>query len=318
MVAITTYGQYLRTVSQIKAGQTSIIDLGRQLASGRKADDISAYGTQGARVVDLRAFIARRENYLKSIDMVETRLKAYDATLNGIDRATRGLEKLLSEADTFQQAADSGLDGQIAILMKDVRFYLNQEMGDRYLFAGARYGTEPVADLESLAAPAAAVPPPLVANPTLTDYDTQSPGSDANAWSEERFSADDGLVVQYGINAQNPGFQDLVMALRYAKAAANDQVNFGTYMAGARQLIASAVKELRAVRNEVAVDQGTIGNARQFHKTSLDLLLTEQSTIEGVDLAEVGTKINVLQTQIEASYAVTRILGELSLVNFLR
>ncbi len=318
MVAITTYGQYLQSVNNIKSGQSSLLDLGRQLATGRKAEDISAYGTQGSRLIDLRAFIARRENYLKSIDVVEMRLKAYDTTLNGIDKATRGLEQLLSGADTFQQATDAGLDAKIANLMKDVRFYLNQEMGDRYLFAGARYGTEPVADLETLAVPAAVPPPPVVADPVLADFDTQAPGADSNAWTEEKFSADDGLVVQYGVNAQHPAFQDLIMALRYAKAAANDNVNFGTYMAGARQLIASAMTELRAVRNEVAVDTGTIGNARQFHRTALDLLQTEQSSIEGIDLAEVGVKVNVLQTQIEASYAVTRTLGELTLVNFLR
>lgn len=318
MIRISTYGQYLQSLTQIKSGQGALYELSRQLTSGRKADDLAAYGTQTARLVDLRNFVARRESYLKTIDFVEVRVKTYDASLAALDSVAHTVASYLGSANTLDQANDVRLDEKIATAMNEVAFYLNQEMGERHLFSGSRYGTRPVGDLTLLADPAVGPPPAPVASPILADYDTQAPGSDAAAWSKERFTADDGLVVDYGIVSQDPAFQDLAMALRYAKAAVNNPADYDTYMDGAKELIERAIAGLRDLRTGIAEDRLALGTARDVHRTAIHLLRDEQGRIENVDIAEVGTKIQIVQTQLEATYILTRSLAELSLVNFLK
>ncbi len=318
MIPITTYGQFLQTLGNLRSNQVSMAQAGQQLATGRKSDDLGYYGTQTQRLVDAKNFVARRESYLKTIDLVETRMKAYDAALNSLRTTARSIAVFLDQANTPGQAVDVDLAGKIDTAMNEVRFYLNQKFGDRYLFAGGRYTTEPVLDIASLADPAVGPPPANVASPTLTDYDTQAPGSDASAWAQEGFTADDGLRIDYGITSQDGAFQDLVMAMRFAKAATNSPANHQTYIDGARTLIERAMTGITTLQNALAVDIASTQGAREVHMRTINLLQSEQARIEGIDMAEVGSRINAMQTQIEATFAVTRTLSQLSLVNFLK
>ena len=58
----STYASYLSNVNGFQRLQTSLATLTQQLNSGRKSSDLTTYGVETQRLVDLRAEIARRHN----------------------------------------------------------------------------------------------------------------------------------------------------------------------------------------------------------------------------------------------------------------
>jgi flagellar hook-associated protein 3 FlgL len=317
MIPVSTYSQHQWLLGDVRNNQSLVAGLSRQVTSGRKSVDVSAYRTQTARLLSARDMVARHESFIGAINLTEPRVKVYDVALTALQRVAASVSAYISGANTSAQATDINLDQKMASAMNEVRFYLNQTYGSRHIFSGARYGTEPVGDITALAAPAAAAPPAQIVSPALTAYDTQAPANDANAWAKESFTADDGLIISYGINSQDPAFQDLVMAMRYAKAAANDPANFDTYMNGARQLIETARSGLQALSADTAANLADVKRARDHHNTVISALRQEQDKVENIDLADVSTRLAAAQTQLEATFAVTARLTQTSLVNFL-
>ena len=64
--AYSSYATYLSNIAGVKNLQTSLAELTQQLNSGKKSSNLVTYGVQGARLLDLRAEIQRREGYAQS------------------------------------------------------------------------------------------------------------------------------------------------------------------------------------------------------------------------------------------------------------
>ncbi|WP_448206297.1 hypothetical protein [Azospirillum sp. sgz302134] len=254
-----SYAKYLGLVRNLTAGQKQVDTLSEQLTTGKKSTDLNAYGPETQKLLDLRAEMVKRDNYVQNIDTASTRLKATDTVLNSLEKLATDWQgnnlmpfqpgpptvtsafnsdpdamkvsvstdksKFMQNArfsvtavpsqngvnGTFDVTVTDGLGGKStrsinlktvppndgggynfaisggpgegAVLnlnfdnlqaassstftvtypqandtlsrvegaMRDIRQLLNERVGDRFLFAGSRYGTEPVGDL--LAAP---------------------------------------------------------------------------------------------------------------------------------------------------------------------
>jgi len=81
----STYASYLTNVSGFQRLQTSLAQLTQQLNSGKKSGDLTTYGAETQRLVDLRAEIARRQGYMDAIKSASTDVKAYDRVLGSIE-----------------------------------------------------------------------------------------------------------------------------------------------------------------------------------------------------------------------------------------
>jgi len=81
----STYAAYLSNVNGFQRLQTSLAQLTQQLNSSKKSTDLTTYGVEAQRLVDLRAEIARRQGYVEAIKSASTDVKAYDRVLTSIE-----------------------------------------------------------------------------------------------------------------------------------------------------------------------------------------------------------------------------------------
>jgi hypothetical protein len=81
MTRISSYGSYLSTLGGLTNGQRQIDDLSAQLNTLKKSVDVSYYGTQTQRLLDLRADYAKRQSYTNTIDQSMTRVKSYNTIM---------------------------------------------------------------------------------------------------------------------------------------------------------------------------------------------------------------------------------------------
>ncbi len=318
-VSVSTLGLMKQNVLHIKDVQASLSVLSTQLATGKKSLDLSAYTlTDGGRLLDLRSLITKKQSFLNSISSIEPQMKVYDSALTSLETVANDTLSLINQATGIEQANNTAAATQFEGLLNQVEYYLNQKIGSRYIFGGARFTTQPVRDLSALLA----TPPTstsLVANPVLPDYDTDAPGSDASTYVKSSTKVDDGYTVTYGVISNDDAFQELILALRWAHAATQetDDADFQTGMNNARGLIVSAINDLRAVHGQVASNIAQIRTTKEFHNDFIASASGQIADIQNADSAEVATKISFAQAQLEASYSVTGKIASLSLVNYL-
>lgn len=81
----STYAAYLSNVNGFQRLQTSLATLTQQLNSGKKSSDLTTYGVEAQRLVDLRAEIARRQGYMEAIKSASTDVKAYDRVFESVE-----------------------------------------------------------------------------------------------------------------------------------------------------------------------------------------------------------------------------------------
>lgn len=112
----STYATYLGNVGAFKQLQTSLATLTQQLNSGKKSTDITEYGVEGTRLLDLRAEVKKREGYIDTIKSAETDVKAYDKVMSRMEALAQNMNSAftspLSDPPTTQQHKIT-IDGDI-------------------------------------------------------------------------------------------------------------------------------------------------------------------------------------------------------------
>jgi len=81
----STYAAYLQNLGGFQKLQTSLAQLTQQINTSKKSTDLTTYGVQATRLVDLRAEIARRQGYIEAIKSAQTDVKAYDRVITSIE-----------------------------------------------------------------------------------------------------------------------------------------------------------------------------------------------------------------------------------------
>jgi len=155
---------------------------------------------------------------------------------------------------------------------------------------------------------------------------------------------DDNSELDYTVLADTPGMKDIMVALsvlrelpppEYAPGALNDpaattfpddtppfppaekQDNFFAVINDLAQMINGGIDSLDQERFGLAQTQARIQQIEQSHTREKNTLKDVIGDVEDADVTETAAKINSLQVQLEASYAVTSLVSQLSLVRFL-
>jgi flagellin-like hook-associated protein FlgL len=151
---------------------------------------------------------------------------------------------------------------------------------------------------------------------------TQTPSSSTAAYTADTVLIDSNFSVTYGISSDDPSFQKLINGLRFitTAVAAGQAGNPATYQADMQQastLIASGLAGIQGLHSQVANNQNILTQETTNQNADITNLKNQLTNIQQVNLSQVGTELNLLQTQIQASYSATASIEKLSLVSYL-
>ncbi|MDD5586614.1 MAG: flagellin [Alphaproteobacteria bacterium] len=432
--AISTLGLQLLSINNLTAGQSKLALLNRQLATGKKSLDLTDYSSSEAQLLmNLSNSITSRQGFLNVADTLDARIKIYDSSLTALEDIASQANSVALNSSVYNSEQNESLSMQIQGFMQQATYYLDQKVGDRYIFAGSRYGTTPVVDITTLPVPPTEVAPYTVASPALPSYDTAysanptassttpnavsftaltagmaggnitvtltgaplggpytsytaviddgagttetydnidatgttqdfwnnlvdavnngqplaapptnpstlitaaalgdgsaiptdgetfalAVNSDPAAWVRDQVSIDTTQKLTYGVTSTQEGFQQLIMGLRWAYAATQDQANYSTYMDTARPLITSGISGIRAIHTGVASSNTILDQTKTLHNDTINNLQGQIDNIQSVDINEIAVKINTFQAELEASYAATGKMTTLSILKYL-
>ncbi|MDE2029957.1 MAG: hypothetical protein KGI97_05255 [Alphaproteobacteria bacterium] len=143
-------------------GQSATLgDLSTQLATQQKHTDLTDYApTDALNLVNLKASATQSQAYINVIDTVQARLSGYDTTMTDMESVVSQAQQLVTGNQSYNPATAASLAATAENYLKSVNIDLNQQISGRYIYAGSRYTTAPVADLTTLAtAPSSTIVP---------------------------------------------------------------------------------------------------------------------------------------------------------------
>jgi flagellar hook-associated protein 3 FlgL len=325
-------------IARLKQLNTTLADLQRQLTTQKKHENLSGFGAAAQSVQKLRIDANLVQTYLTNTNTVSTRIELMSSSMQqGADSGRQLIESIATQIreGEVDMATVSAIARNQLDLMGDIA---NLEIDGRYLFAGSATDTEPytngdnfditlqgmIADWESGAITTAQFIT-NIENFTSTDIGFNPALSSAGNVTAQ---IDKNVNLDYTSIATQNGFQQVMLALAVAAnitetpdpalsppgpSSSDFQQVLDTINGIARQ----GVEAVDSANGLLGIKFSTLQTVQDNHQTdaaTLDKLLIEK---ENVDTTEVAVQIQSLQTQLSASYEVTSLVSQLSLVNFL-
>lgn len=165
----------------------------------------------------------------------------------------------------------------------------------------------------------------------------------AGAQGEQRawIAADDGQRITYGLRANENGvaasrtdppstgsfIRDIMRGLAMIGSLSSDIRDrdqtgldgdgFNELLTGIANSLQSAHRTLEEERSVIGVAEQRLSALKERHADMTVILRTQISGVEDVDMAEVTSRLQLLQTQLEMSYRLIANLREMNLARFL-
>lgn len=333
--SISFHGQSISQINRLKSSTAIFTDLQRQLTTQKKFETFSGLGTDSGNVQRYRANIDHVDSYVANIDTVTTRMNLMNDALARIGDLGRDLVNQLTQT---QQDAEVDVS-TVKTLANDglnfLRTLINTNIDGRYLFAGSNSQTVPLPDINGIKSQfqtetvnwlsGAQTTAQLLSN--ANGFSATALGLDPTLSSSGIASirVDEGQELDYTILATDSGFQDIIRALSFAANLtipdpSSDIPTGADFRDVLDEITAIANRGVSAINDEqtkLGSKFQLIQGLRENHTQDLKTFQLYVDGKENADMTEVVAKLQSMQTQLQASYQVTQLAGQLSLVNFL-
>lgn len=300
---VANLAQYQRNITYILDTESRLNTAQIQLSSGQKSTTYSGIASDVRRLVNVQDSYVQSKQYTSSNNLVDQRLQITESSVSQIFDVLTSYKTLLVNGLNASNSADLAMPTQAQSMLNEVASLLNVQDDGRYLFSGSRTDTPPV-DQSGL---------PVA-------YTIPSASGDAIGYykgdnTQLSVQADVNFTVNYGINANEPGFEEAIRALHEVIIGTpNDK----TTMEDALGIVTQALNDVSDIRTKI----GAARSALQNVNSRLDQyqLYSEKtiSDLQNVDITETITRMNQDQTAIQASFMTLSRLSQLTLTNFLK
>lgn len=313
----------------------TLADLERQMSTGKKYDTLAGLGTAAQSVQNYRIGIKTDNTYLDNINTVTTRINVMSQALTSASASGRQLIQTLT-LQGQNGSEDMGLINQLAKqALAFVSDLANTQIDGRYVFAGSDSSQQPYTDATSLALNMQGqVTNWLNGSQTTSQMLTSVDGlSNTQLGLNSALSAsgnvtahiDNTTDVDYTVNAGSDGFSDIIRTLGLAANLTTPgttdtptAADLDTVVKKILTMAQDAVAKLDTANADLGNKLSLINAVKDQHTQDVNTLTSLVSDKEDTNTTEAVAKIQALQTQLQASYQVTSLVSQLSLVNFIK
>ena len=289
-----------------------------QSTTGLIAQNYAGLGA-GAKVsLDLRPQATHAAAWQSNIDGATGRLDVAQTALSSISSIAADFFAKTAGLDGLDPSAADSIAASAKVALAQVTQLINSKDGDIYVFAGQDTANPPIPDTSTSVVTAAVLGSDTTTEPFSATLGTAVPTIEVG----------DGQRVQVGLLANSNTLstsaapttgsymRDILRALATLTTA--------TAGPGLQALAADVHTRLGSAVGAIAVEAGALGDVQSSlakRQTQLGDTVTalnnQVSGAEDVDLAATLTRVNLLQTQLQASYQLIAGMKNLSLSQYL-
>jgi flagellar hook-associated protein 3 FlgL len=298
-------GTFANATSLIDASmrlQAKLADQQAQEASSFKSTTFSGLGGDASRVLNIEGQSAR-------LQADNTAASGAAALVQGAFSAVGDIANLATQIRTQLASALSGLNAassgattstDAATWLSTLQGALNTEVAGAFVFGGQAADRAP-ADFSA----AGYAPTASPATPDTGYYQGSA--------TPRSLTTSDGVTVQLGAAASDPGFEQLARAI--SLVAANP--TSATTLQSAFDLVGSAISDLTATQATLANQASTLDTLSSTNNDKITTLNNLATTLDGADLATAAVLVSQYQTQLQAVFSTIGQLSSNSILKFL-
>ncbi|MCB1342119.1 MAG: hypothetical protein KDK24_13840 [Pseudooceanicola sp.] len=323
----------------------------KEVTTGLRADLFRDLGQRAAESVRLRNIVQRNDGFIASNKLLAGRMEVTGLAMTEIRQVADDFLALAVSGSNPGSAISSELQASARIAIGQIVVQANTVYQGGHIFAGidqdkvplqrwdqvnagtglspedvmtAIVGTGPVtlADVNALTAEIDGVFDGSHATVGYRYEETFFNGTPAATGPRVEARIGEGVTISHGIQANDTGFTELMQGLSMLASMdisqIADQDAYTAWLDAAVQKISQGSHKLLGAQTELGSFQGLVEETIDRHESVNDVYANRMLDLEGVDAYEAATRLTLLQTQLESSYAVTARLSSLTLLNFLR
>lgn len=330
----------------VTQAQAALVKAQVELSSGKLADIGLGLGSATGRYVSFTAQGQRLQAMVDSNAGTATRLSATTTALDAMRATATSFLASLTAAATAGMVPGA-LVGTAGSNLGALTSTLNTTVAGEAIFAGIDSGVTPLTAYTAGSASKAAVDQAFsstfgtsqssasassIGGPAMQSFlDTSyaslfTASGYAATWSTASDRATSAQIsptetVDTSVSANAAPFRQLAQA--YAMVKEFGGANFGSdagraVIASATALVSTALAGLTTAEAGIGSAQAAVSDADDRMTGQISYLSSQSDGMVGVDTAALATRISALRTQIQASYAITAQLQQLSLVDYLK
>lgn len=345
---------FISTDTMTRASRASVLATQAQLArkqtevaSGKISDVGIQIGHRASELVALRHTLAASSAQQGANAITASRLESSQGALTNIGRIAHGFLGAVLAARGSAVASDQ-LGSQARTAMSALADRLNTNTGGEFLFAGINTGEAPVVSYFAAAGNAArnsilqAFQAKFGVLPTDPDVVDITPEDMSNfisnelasqfadaAWSANWSTAASQTPTamigpfeqqEVGASANEPPFRQLAQAIAMVVDLGGTALKDATravVLQKATELAGGAQAGISSVASRLGLTQQRIEQANEQLSLKVDIVTRQLSALESADPYTTATDLNELMRRLEASYATTARIQNLSLLAYL-
>lgn len=322
----------------------------KEIATGLRADLFRDIGQRGSEAVRLRHQISRNEGFVASNKLLLGRMEITDLALSDIRQTADDYLALAISGSNPGTAISRELQASARAAFDQVAAQANSRYLGGHLFGGTMQDKVPMQDWNTVnpdtgESPASVLAGIVTSVPTTVAeadaiiaeidaiFEGTHPDPDANfestfyngatAASGTRVEGriDEGVEIAHGIQANDDGFRELFKGLAMLATVdvsqIEDRETYTRYMEAAVEAISAGSSLLLGAQSRLGSMQALVEDTIVMQEDVIDVYSYRIVDIEAVDPYEAASRMELLTTQLEASYAVTARLSRLSILNYL-
>ncbi len=318
----------------------------KELSTSRLADAGLELGFRTGETVSMRQEVERLQSISDTNGIAKGRLDSSDVALKGMaDSASQFLGNLfLARNGGITSGALAGVAKNTLEGFTDA---INTTLNGQYLFGGInsdvrpvnQYFTQPASGAQTEVGAAfqsafgTTQSDPGVTNISGADMQAFLDGPFANIfdtnWNTNWSNAADQTIksrissselISTSTTANEPAFRKLAAAYTMLSDLGNGNLSdeaFHAVLDKSIALITAASTDITRIRTDVGSALKRISSANDRISIQVNVLNLNVQALEGVDPAEVSTRVSALLTQIETAYSVTARIQNLSILKFM-
>ena len=295
--------------SLILKSQDRINEQQIKLTTQQKSQDYLGIGDDASRLLTVESSLRRIDQFVKDNAFIDMRMETMLNSMDAVGDILTEVRTLVR--DVLEDGTLDGIDKNdfTEIKMDQLESFLNVKMNGRFLFSGTKTDTQPVnaGDLSDA--------PTFDADGVTTTAEPSFfyQGDD----NQVKARIDEGVTLEYGVKANDEGFEKLIRAIRLVKSTDLSDANVLGKFQHALNLLNESADNIAAVELNTGVKFQQLASTTQSLKDTKSILDGVVDEIERADTFEAVSILNQVQTQLEASYATAVRVSSLSLTKFL-
>ena len=295
--------------SLILKSQDRINEQQIRLTTQQKSQDYLGIGDDASRLLTVESSLRRIDQFVKNNAFIDMRMETMLNSMDAVGDILTEVRTLVR--DVLEDGELGGIDKNdfTEIKMDQLEGFLNVKMNGRFLFSGTKTDTQPVnaGDLADA--------PTFDADGVTTTAEPSFfyQGDD----NQVKARIDEGVTLEYGVKANDEGFEKLIRAIRLVKSTDLSDANVLGKFQHALNLLNESADKIAAVELNTGVRFQQLASTTRSLKDTKSILDGVVDEIERADTFAAVSILNQVQTQLEASYATAVRVSTLSLTRFL-